>query len=99
MLKGKLGHLILSGDPGPMGPPGRHGQRGPKGEKGEKGKNICHPQENRVCLSGEACQASSGTPEKLTRPHFFVCFDSFVFFFFPHMNFSNNALSDFLVPR
>lgn len=48
VLKGKLGLLIPSGDPGPMGPPGRHGHRGPKGEKGEKGRNTCHSQERRV---------------------------------------------------
>lgn len=84
-LKGKLGLLLPSGDPGLMGPPGRHGPRGPKGEKGEKGKNICHPQESRVYLSGSGGfprhQSIFGNCWKPTRPHFFLFyFGSFVFF-------------------
>lgn len=71
VLKGKLGLLLPSGDPGPMGPPGRQGHRGPKGEKGEKGRNICHPQESRVGLSGSGTSLCLGIAGKHS-PRFFV---------------------------
>lgn len=93
MLKGKLGLLMPSGDPGPMGPPGRQGHRGPKGEKGEKGRNTCHPQESRVSLSG------SGTSPSLTAgkhsPSFLFVLDLLSFF----MNFSINPPFDFSYPQ
>lgn len=88
MLKGRLGLLIPSGDPGPMGPPGRHGHRGPKGEKGEKGMNICHAQESRVCLLGSGGfprhQPISGNCWKTHTAPFFLFVLGLLSFFPPH---------------
>lgn len=92
MLKGKLGLLIPSGDPGPMGPPGRHGHRGPKGEKGEKGRNTCHSLESRVdCHKWH--QPIPGNSWE-TQPQFFGL-DLLSFY----MVFSTNPPFDFFGPQ